>query len=397
MNQSLPLLTPLRGIAALMVVLFHARLLLFPQWKESIAEVTQLIENGYLWVDLFFILSGLVLAHVYGEVCRGPGRTIGYGRFLWLRLTRVYPLYLVTLLLLVGWELYKAQHQIGFFAGPLFKMWEWEGMPPFGSPFTPVEALPSAFLLLQVVTDHGLTWNFAAWSLSVEWISYLLFPLFIPLAVTRNRWSHLTPLLAFMVLAFIVHRQGTLDVTSGVLAVGRGMSEFVLGLWLLPRIKASLHLPIMRRDLPLLLAFALPWVLLQFTMTPSLTLLLIGSYVLLIWIAAAQAERQSLLLCLLDNRVTNWLGDLSYSLYLWHVLVLLTGCELIHYLAPEFTDWWYAQTNPLLGILATLSVLTLLLAISWLSYAGFERPIQRRLRRWQGVKRLWPQSVKQEK
>ena len=31
MNQSLPLLTPLRGIAALMVVLFHARLLLFPQ------------------------------------------------------------------------------------------------------------------------------------------------------------------------------------------------------------------------------------------------------------------------------------------------------------------------------------------------------------------------------
>jgi hypothetical protein len=33
---------------------------------ESIAGHTQLIENGYLWVDLF-ILSGLVLAHVYGE------------------------------------------------------------------------------------------------------------------------------------------------------------------------------------------------------------------------------------------------------------------------------------------------------------------------------------------
>ena len=52
-------------------------------------------------------------------------------------------------------------------------------MPPL-VPLHPAEALPSSLLLLQVVTDHGLTWNFAAWSLSVEWISYLLFPLLIP-------------------------------------------------------------------------------------------------------------------------------------------------------------------------------------------------------------------------
>jgi len=378
----LPLLTPLRGIAALMVVLFHARLLLFPQWMEPIADHTQLIENGYLWVDLFFILSGVVLAHVYGEAFTRTPRTVSYGRFLWLRLTRVYPLYLVTLLLLVGWELYKARHGVGFYAGPLFKMWEWEGMPPFGSPFTPTEALPSAFLLLQVVTDHGLTWNFAAWSLSVEWISYLLFPLLIPLAVTRSRWSHLVPLLTLTVLAFIVHSRGTLDVTSGALAVGRGVSEFVLGLWLLPRVKAAKNFPMMKRDLPLLIAFVLPFVLMQFTMTPQLTLLLIGSYILLIWIAAAQGERQSPLLHLLDNRFTNWLGDLSYSIYLLHALVLLTGCELIHYLAPEITEWWYGQTNPLLGVVATLLMLAVLIGLSALSYNLLERPLQRSLRRW---------------
>ncbi len=381
MNQSLPLLTPLRGIAALMVVLFHARLLLFPQWMESIAGHTRLIENGYLWVDLFFILSGLVLAHVYGEAFARTPRTIGYGRFLWLRLTRVYPLYLVTLLLLVSWELYKAHHGIGFYAGPLFKMWEWEGMPPFGSPFTPAEALPSAFLLLQVVTDHGLTWNFAAWSLSVEWISYLLFPLLIPLAVTRSRWSNLAPLLALTVLAFIVHSRGTLDVTSGALAIGRGVSEFVLGLWLQPKVKAARQWPMMQQDLPLLLAFVLPFALMQFTMTPLLTLLLISAYVLLIWIAAAQGDRQSPLLRLLDNRFTNWLGDLSYSIYLLHALVLLTGCELVHSLAPGLTAWWYNQTNPLLGVLATLLMLAVLIGLSALSYTLLERPLQRRLRR----------------
>ncbi len=109
-------------------------------------------------------------------------------------------------------------------------------------------------------------------------------------------------------LAFIVHSRGTLDVTSGALAVGRGVSEFVLGLWLLPRVKAAQGLPMMKHDLPLLAAFLLPFALMQFAMTPQLTLLLISSYVLLIWISAAQGERRSPLLRLLDSRFTNWLG-----------------------------------------------------------------------------------------
>ena len=209
----------------------------------------------------------------------------------------------------------------------------------------------------------------------------MLFPLLIPLAVTRSRWSHLAPLLALTVLAFIVLSRGTLDVTSGALAVGRGVSEFVLGLWLLPRVRAAQRLPMMQRDLPLLIAFVLPFLLMQFTMTPQRTLLLIGAYVLLIWIAAAQGERQSPLLRLLDNRFTNWLGDLSYSIYLLHALVLLTGCELAHYLAPGLTDWWFAQTNPLLGVVAILLMLAVLIGLSALSYNLLERPLQRRLRR----------------
>ncbi len=160
------------------------------------------------------------------------------------------------------------------------------------------------------------------------------------------------------------------------------MSEFVLGLWLLPRVKAAHPLPMMKHDLPLLVAFVLPFAMMQFTMTPQLTLLLIGSYVLLIWISAAQGERQSPLLRLLDNRFTNWLGDLSYSIYLLHALVLLTGCELAHYLAPGLTDWWYGQTNPLLGVVATLLTMAVLIGLSSLSYNLLERPLQRRLRRW---------------
>ena len=104
--------------------------------------------------DLFFILSGLVLAHAYGRPFARTPCTIGYGRFL---LAAAHPciLYLATLLLLVGWDSYKAPLRDWLLRRPLFKMREWRDA-LLGSPLPLAEALPSSLLLLQVVTDHGI-------------------------------------------------------------------------------------------------------------------------------------------------------------------------------------------------------------------------------------------------
>src|SRR5271154_3749496 len=51
----------LRGIAALAVVLFHYNIFYLPQAKLPY------IGQGYLGVDLFFLMSGFVMAHVYGR------------------------------------------------------------------------------------------------------------------------------------------------------------------------------------------------------------------------------------------------------------------------------------------------------------------------------------------
>jgi peptidoglycan/LPS O-acetylase OafA/YrhL len=79
-------LDALRGIAALMVVLFHAGRVL-GAWMPRF---------GYLAVDLFFILSGFVIAHSYD---RRFAAGMGTLEFLSLRAIRLYPLYFIGLVL----------------------------------------------------------------------------------------------------------------------------------------------------------------------------------------------------------------------------------------------------------------------------------------------------------
>lgn len=78
----------LRGIAALAVLLLHFEVLLAPLLPGRVA----LVPNGYLAVDLFFVLSGFVLEHSYGERFR---MGLGALAFMKMRYVRLYPLYIL--------------------------------------------------------------------------------------------------------------------------------------------------------------------------------------------------------------------------------------------------------------------------------------------------------------
>jgi len=96
--EHLASLTPLRGIAALWVVLFHY-CWHFPAVHAD--RYTGAVYKGYLAVDLFFMLSGFVISHVYhgAFALRVTGRR--YRDFLKARIARIYPLHLTVLLLFV--------------------------------------------------------------------------------------------------------------------------------------------------------------------------------------------------------------------------------------------------------------------------------------------------------
>ena len=87
-------LTSLRFLAAMWVVIYAF-------WPDlGLGFVPNLVAKGYLGVELFFVLSGFILCHVYLQAF-GEKRA-HYGGFLWARLARVYPLHLVTLAGMIG-------------------------------------------------------------------------------------------------------------------------------------------------------------------------------------------------------------------------------------------------------------------------------------------------------
>lgn len=147
-------LTGLRFLAALWVVLYTA-------WPHlDVSWIPVAVTKGYLGVEVFFILSGFILSHVYLEAA-GTKR-YSYGGFLWARIARVYPLHLLTLFGMVALGI------AGTAAGLRIdgSLTDWRSLPAH----------------LTMTHAWGLApisaFNHPSWSISSEWFAYLTFPLY---------------------------------------------------------------------------------------------------------------------------------------------------------------------------------------------------------------------------
>ena len=81
-------LESIRGLAALLVVFFH-----IPKWNPILN--IGIINNGYLMVEVFFVLSGFVIFNAYTNKINTSKDLL---RFQFLRLGRLYPVHLTFLL-----------------------------------------------------------------------------------------------------------------------------------------------------------------------------------------------------------------------------------------------------------------------------------------------------------
>jgi peptidoglycan/LPS O-acetylase OafA/YrhL len=162
-------LTGLRIIAAGWVVLFHFHFTPLPGVAAAVDLLGGLITHGELGVDLFFVLSGFVIAYTYLDKLGPRLRAGAAARFVWARASRMWPLYAVVFHLfgiwLVARMLLGGDGEIAFQAvQPIVSPGQWLQQ------VLMVQMWNNAFL-------DGASWVGSTWSISAEWLAYLLFPI----------------------------------------------------------------------------------------------------------------------------------------------------------------------------------------------------------------------------
>jgi len=353
-----------RGVCALLVAAHHVEARGFLYWQP-------LIRNAWLFVDFFFVLSGFVIAHAYGEaLATGPQvRT-----FAFRRLGRLWPLHVAILAALVGLEtmhlLIAQWHPI---AG------ERAAFTADRSPFTILTNL----LLIQSLGLHPYeTWNGPAWSISTEFYTYLVFAA-VCVAARRRAWraalslllaaGGVTVLARFSqygmretfdwgffrclygffsgVLTYEVWRSGVAKPLSGTLAEAALLAAVVVFTVLAPSNRAV-----------------------EYLATP-----LFGVAVL------AFAAERGILSRLLTTKPAAALGRWSYSIYMVHTLVLAMLFSAVHVAEIAFHRAWLVRLTDGNAILALgawndpvmLVILAAVVALSALTWRIVERPGQR--------------------
>jgi peptidoglycan/LPS O-acetylase OafA/YrhL len=365
--EQLASLTPLRGIAALWVVLFHF-CWYFPAVHPE--RYTGAVYKGYLAVDLFFVLSGFVITHVYQESFARRVTGWRYRNFLIARVARLYPLHITVLLLFVATAVAER-------AATYALRGSFEPIPLVGE--RSLTGFFANLVMLQGLWARELNWNDPAWSISVEFLAYLLFPLLFPV-LWRTGPVGKTAIGGVLaaVLGWLAYRTGDyFNQWNGAYAILRCLPEFIAGSLLYGAYQSGLLASVLATDSALFVVILLLGALLHVA-APDLGI--IALFPLLILTAVlnkGQFARR------LNSPPLVWLGNISYSLYLLHWFVLFVTTEFARLLpGRDLASLSLAGSLISMGILIVVS-----LALATLSYRFIEVTGRRWLRERLDVKR----------
>jgi peptidoglycan/LPS O-acetylase OafA/YrhL len=345
-NQELQSLTPLRGIAAIWVIVFHYVVIYFAFRPEQFSSI---FNKGYLAVDMFFMLSGFVLSHVYWRTFATEPEADAkkYWSFMGARVARLYPLHLFNLCQFLVVMLAFSFYQYGA-AGRFDSI-------PLQGPRS-LTALVANMAMLQGLKASELAWNYPAWSISVEFFAYLLFPLALPVvaqASTRTKLLMAAGALSGVGL-FAYLSGGNFNQWDGPITLLRCLPEFVLGALAYAGFRGALWPDWFRKDWTVAAVIASVLVLLHFGVSD---ILIVAAFPALILTAVMNAGRAA---PLLNAAPLVWLGEISYSLYLAHGFVQYLATELlVRYGVQKATSLSLANS---LWILLAMCGATLLIA-----------------------------------
>jgi peptidoglycan/LPS O-acetylase OafA/YrhL len=340
----IPEIDQLRLLAALLVFGFH----FFHMYKGGWVSLPDhawlgLITEGHTGVSLFFVLSGFIFMTIAAE-----GEAIAYGRFLRNRLLRIAPLFLTVFVVAISIQRDR------FVATDLLYVF----VTNIGNP-------PTSW---HIVTGP-------AWSISVEFAFYLVFP-FLALFVRQQGARYLVKLILMLMViklgAYVASENSKLMLYSTL--VGR-FDQFLIGM-LAGLIYHRRQDWLYRHGRLLLVAGALLTVIAVGVQARYASFFLPdqkqpfwiiwGTIEALCWAGVTLGFVTSRISfgARLDRVLTTG-GAWSFSIYMWHALILFTAHQL---LGPV------GGTGIVALALNGVVLLGATLAFSWLSYSLIEQP-----------------------
>lgn len=215
MTQSRPetfdSLTGLRFLLSIWIAVFH----LGDMYDHAGFGAWPIMKAGVARVDIFFVLSGFVLTHIYWARSKAK---FHFPTFMRARIARLYPLHLLALVILCA--LVLAAHLVG--KGDEARN------------FTGLGLIANVLLVQAWGVPGAGVWNFPGWTISAEFFGYLLFPTFLACAsVFRSRPIMLCVLTLALILlidlGFRLLLGRTLTQSTADLGVLRGASVMFVG------------------------------------------------------------------------------------------------------------------------------------------------------------------------
>lgn len=326
MKNEIKSLTGLRGIVALWVSFFHLS-------RFRIDIIQTVVGKGYVAVDIFFVLSAFLLAISYANKFKAldfNAIQIFYKK----RINRIYPVYILSVIFIALFLIDASRTQILVNAA-----------------------------LLQCFFNPNYSLGIVYWSLSTEWICYLLFPFMLFLIVRyeiRSEILIITGLILRVMLPYLPNdlywgveepvqiRKSFkyLDVIYGLNSLVRTISSYFFGIGI-----AFLSVSHLKKKLVIYIAVLLS-LLLLYTEKGLFFIPLLSAII----IKQLYEGENNLIKTFLGSGVIYFLGNISYSLYIIHYIIYTQG-------------WMFFSS----GFLNSIVLITISIILSYFSYILIER------------------------
>jgi peptidoglycan/LPS O-acetylase OafA/YrhL len=332
-----------RFIAASLVVLYHYN----GDFGLGLERATPIVKSLSVMVDFFFVLSGFVIACTYAEAMTNFR---DYGDFLRRRLARVLPLHLAVLFVFVGLAL----------------AFKFKFLPANNPELLDLKALPASVLLLHAwgIVGH-LSFNAPSWSISAEWLAYLVFPLLLVLSRRFSLAANLAIVIGSVAVMTLWRSAiGLREWTEATYDFGalRALPPFFLGIVFAGLLQSSPRL-FRASWLTVHLLFVFAVVALHFELPREVTIALLA----LVVPFAAAAERNNKPSWMMTEFMAR-LGDTSYSVYMIHILISVP----VLFALRKFS----AIGKPV-AVIAALATYLAVVVVADLVYGRFEVPLRR--------------------